>query len=55
MNKKYNLCVVGAGRWGMNHVRTLNEMGVLGGVVDCDDKTKKNYKKNTQIVCFFQI
>ena len=45
MNKKYNLCVVGAGRWGMNHVRTLNEMGVLGGVVDCDDKTKKKLQK----------
>lgn len=28
------VCVIGAGRWGMNHVRTLSELGVLGGVVD---------------------
>ena len=34
MQKAYNVCVVGAGRWGKNHIRTLSELGVLGGVVD---------------------
>lgn len=29
-----NVCVVGAGRWGRNHIRTLHELGALGGVVD---------------------
>lgn len=28
------ICVVGAGRWGRNHVRALAEIGALGGVVD---------------------
>tara|TARA_B100000315_G_scaffold33884_1_gene28630 strand:- start:15018 stop:15956 length:939 start_codon:yes stop_codon:yes gene_type:complete len=28
---------VGAGNWGMNHIKTLNEIGALGGVVDIDD------------------
>jgi UDP-2-acetamido-3-amino-2,3-dideoxy-glucuronate N-acetyltransferase len=28
--------VVGAGRWGLNHVRTLEQLGLLGGVVDTD-------------------
>lgn len=28
------VCVVGAGRWGRNHIRTLHELGVLGGIVD---------------------
>lgn len=28
------LCVVGAGRWGKNHIRTLAKMGSLGGIVD---------------------
>ena len=28
------ICVIGGGRWGENHVRTLHEMGNLGAVVD---------------------
>ena len=34
MDKK--VCVVGAGRWGGNHVRTLAKLGFLGGIVDSD-------------------
>ncbi len=30
------ICVVGAGRWGMNHIRTLQGLGMLGGVVESD-------------------
>ncbi len=33
MSKK-KICVVGAGNWGMNHIRTLDELGALWGVVD---------------------
>ena len=32
MGKK--VCVIGAGRWGKNHIKTLWELGSLGGVVD---------------------
>ncbi|GMQ59656.1 Gfo/Idh/MocA family oxidoreductase [Vallitalea sediminicola] len=35
MNKR--ICVIGAGRWGKNHIRTLNEMGNLGGIVESDN------------------
>jgi UDP-2-acetamido-3-amino-2,3-dideoxy-glucuronate N-acetyltransferase len=28
------ICVVGAGQWGKNHVKTLNELGSLGGIVE---------------------
>lgn len=28
------ICVIGGGRWGENHIRTLYEMGNLGAVVD---------------------
>ncbi|MBT5471202.1 MAG: gfo/Idh/MocA family oxidoreductase, partial [Nitrospina sp.] len=31
-NKK--VCVIGAGYWGKNHIRTLQELGVLGGIVE---------------------
>ena len=29
-----NICVVGAGYWGKNHIRTLNNLGFLGGIVE---------------------
>jgi predicted dehydrogenase len=28
------ICVVGGGRWGLNHIRTLFDMGNLGGIVE---------------------
>ena len=39
MDIKFNkVCVVGAGHWGKNHIRTLYDLGNLGGVVECDQK-----------------
>jgi len=29
-----SICVIGAGYWGKNHIRTLNELGYLGGIVE---------------------
>ena len=46
MNKKHKICVVGAGYWGMNHVRTLNELNALGGVVDKDISVLNGLKSN---------
>jgi len=34
INKKKKICVVGAGNWGINHIRTLNSLGSLGGIVE---------------------
>ena len=34
MNKK--VCVIGAGYWGKNHIRTLNRLNVLKGIVEID-------------------
>ncbi len=30
------VCVVGGGRWGQNHIRTLAEMGCLAGIVEAN-------------------
>ena len=30
------ICVIGAGGWGKNHIRTLSELGALGGIVEAD-------------------
>ncbi len=40
MNKK-GICVIGAGKWGKNHIRTLKELGWLGGVIDPDEKIRR--------------
>ncbi len=30
----HSVCVIGAGYWGKNHIRILNELGYLGGIVE---------------------
>ena len=42
--KTYNLCVVGAGCWGINHIKTLNQLGCLAGIVDSDISTLNKIK-----------
>jgi len=39
------VCVVGAGNWGKNHIRTLYELGELGCVVDSNKKALNEIKK----------
>lgn len=34
------ICVVGAGRWGKNHIRTLHQLGCLGGVAESSGETR---------------
>ena len=33
------VCVVGAGYWGKNHIKTLHELGFLGGIVESNQET----------------
>ena len=37
-NRNKYICVVGGGRWGQNHIRTLFEMGNLGGIVESNEQ-----------------
>ena len=41
MNKK--ICVIGAGYWGKNHIKTLSKLNVLKGVVELDDNILKSF------------
>jgi len=43
MSKK--ICVVGAGRWGKNHIKTLHELGFLAGIVEADSDTRNMFKE----------
>ena len=40
-----NVCVVGAGYWGRNHIRTLYELGSLGGIVESNIEVLERFKK----------
>ena len=42
MKNKKKICVVGAGKWGINHIKTLDSLNCLGGVVESN---KDNLKK----------
>ena len=41
MNKK--ICVIGAGYWGKNHIKTLSKLNALKGVVELDDNILKSF------------
>ncbi len=41
MNKR--ICVVGGGRWGQNHIRTLNGMGCLSAIVESNAERLQEY------------
>lgn len=46
-----NIAVIGAGGWGKNHVRVLNDLGVLTAICDYDENKanylSKKYKSNS--------
>ena len=50
---EHKICVIGAGDWGKNHIRTLFELGSLGGIVDSDSKTLNNFKSQYPSISLF--
>ena len=39
------ICVVGGGRWGSNHLKTLNSLGCLAGLVESNDIARKTHSE----------
>jgi UDP-2-acetamido-3-amino-2,3-dideoxy-glucuronate N-acetyltransferase len=39
------LCVIGAGRWGKNHIKTLHSLGVLAAIVEANKETLAQFQK----------
>ena len=48
------VCVVGAGNWGANHIRLLNEMGSLGGIVDSDQSRIESFRDIYNDIYFYE-
>ena len=44
MNSNVKICVVGAGRWGTNHIKTLKNLGALGGIVESRENRREELK-----------
>jgi UDP-2-acetamido-3-amino-2,3-dideoxy-glucuronate N-acetyltransferase len=44
--KKRKVCVVGAGKWGMNHIKTLKKLNALSGIVEKNDELVDYLKTN---------
>ena len=54
--KKLKICVIGAGSWGENHIKTLIDLNVIVGVVEIsNDRIKKVKSLYPQIICFGSI
>jgi len=48
------ICVVGAGRWGINHIRTLDKLGALGGIVEVDENRHVDLKEQWPGIPIYQ-
>jgi UDP-2-acetamido-3-amino-2,3-dideoxy-glucuronate N-acetyltransferase len=44
MNSNVKICVVGAGRWGTNHIKTLKNLGALAGIVESRENRREELK-----------
>ena len=53
--KKKKICVVGAGKWGRNHIKTLFDLNALGAVVDKNKNTLNKIKKKFPNCELFKI
>ena len=54
MNKR--VCVVGAGYWGKNHIRTLNALGALQGIVESDSELLESLSVDyPNVACYENI
>jgi UDP-2-acetamido-3-amino-2,3-dideoxy-glucuronate N-acetyltransferase len=51
--KNLRVAVVGAGRWGKNHIETLNTLGCLAGIVELNDGTLRKLKEKYSNVKMF--
>ncbi len=52
---KKRICVVGGGRWGENHIRTLYRMGNLAGLVEADRRRLEELLKEYPVAGFAEI
>lgn len=55
MDNKKQICVIGGGRWGKNHIKTLFQLGYLGGVVESNSDRLEELIKEFPVKGFSSI
>ena len=56
MGSMKRVCVVGAGRWGRNHIRTLADLGHLAGIVEPQTESLEQLAAEyPQLACFTSV
>ncbi|MDD4760872.1 MAG: Gfo/Idh/MocA family oxidoreductase [Bacteroidaceae bacterium] len=55
MDKKKQICVIGGGKWGQNHIKTLRQMGNLGGIVESNTQRLEELLKQYPVKGFRDI
>ncbi len=53
--KTKKLCVVGSGYWGQNHIKTLSNLNLLGGVVDTNSASLRKIQKEYNVPVFQSV
>jgi len=53
MNNK-KICVIGAGRWGTNHIKTFHGLGVLAGIVESRENRREELKTLYPEIALYQ-
>lgn len=49
------ICVIGGGRWGQNHIRTLSQMGNLAGIVEANQQRLDELLKQYPVKGFINL
>ncbi|MBC8344704.1 MAG: Gfo/Idh/MocA family oxidoreductase [Candidatus Marinimicrobia bacterium] len=50
---KTKICVIGAGGWGKNHIKTLSQLNALGGIVEPNEEKRKTiHRLYPDVDCF---
>tara|TARA_B100000287_G_scaffold393882_1_gene407507 strand:+ start:2682 stop:3668 length:987 start_codon:yes stop_codon:yes gene_type:complete len=52
---KPRICVIGAGKWGLNHIRTVAELNALSGIIDKNKKLLLQLKQKFSCAVFSDL
>ena len=55
VDKSIKIAVVGTGGWGKNHVRVLNDLGVLSAICDSDENRAQALAKKFKINSYSNV
>jgi predicted dehydrogenase len=52
---KKRICVIGGGRWGQNHIKTLHKLRFLGGIIEPENNRRKELAESFSVPGFADV